>query len=143
MYEEDIGWYSSKSKMEQVRPKEPLQYLFKYWRLSKGVRKPLSFREYCELHIACLFKYPYNRANKEKVAHICDEVCKEMKSMLLSEETQRYFGAVKSKEDDVFNGGKTSFGSDMKGGHRLDLKSPFELHNEAKDKDTSIGWCWA
>ena len=58
MYETDIRPYSSRSKMEKVRLKEPLQYLFEYLRLSKGFREILSFKEYYELHITDLFKDP-------------------------------------------------------------------------------------
>ena len=43
-----------------------------------------------------------------------DEVCKYMKHMLLPEEIQTYIGVSKNKEDDVFNGGKTYFGSHIK-----------------------------
>ena len=64
IYIEYIRPYSPRSKMEQVRPKESLQYLFDYWRLSEKVKKLLSFREYFKLHISSLLKYPYNRANK-------------------------------------------------------------------------------
>ena len=38
------------------------------------------------------------------IAHIVDDVCKEMKHMLLLEEIQRYFGSNKNKEDGVVNG---------------------------------------
>ena len=61
MYGEDIRTYSSRSKIEQVKPKESSQYLSKYWRLNEEVWK--SF--------------------KEKVAHMVDGVCKEVKPMLL------------------------------------------------------------
>ena len=44
------------------------------------------------------------------------------------------------KGDDVVNGGKTSFGSYPKEGYKSDLKSPFKLHNEAKDKHISVGF---
>ena len=45
---------------------------------------------------------------------MCDEVSKEINPMLLLEEIQIYFGARKSKEDDVANGGKKYFLSDPK-----------------------------
>ena len=62
---------------------------------------------------------------------MCDEVSKEMNPMLLSEDIKRYFGASKSKEDGVVNGGKKSFESNPKEGHRSDMKSSFGIHNEA------------
>ena len=43
------------------------------------------------------------------------------------------------REDDVVNGGKTSFGSYPKEGYKSNLKSPFGIYNEAEDKDTSVG----
>ena len=73
------------------------------------------------------------------IAHIVDDVCKEMKHMLLLEEIQRSFGSNKNKEDGVVNGDKTYFGSDPKEGHRSDMKSPFGIHNVAEHKNTSIG----
>ena len=82
--------------------------------MSKGFSKILSFKEYYELQNVGLFKYPYNRSNKEKVAHMFDKMSKEMKPMLFLEEVQISFGAIKSKEDDVSNGGKRSVGSDPK-----------------------------
>ena len=39
-----------------------------------------------------------------------DKMFKEMKPMLFLEEVQISFGAIKTKEDDVSNGGKTYFG---------------------------------
>ena len=51
--------------------------------------------------------------------------------MLFLEEIHIYVGSRKIKEDNVFNGGKTYFGSYPKEGHRSDMKSPFEIYNEA------------
>ena len=42
-----------------------------------------------------------------------DKIYKEMKPMLFLEEVQISFSAIKSKEDDVSNGSKTSVGSDL------------------------------
>ena len=113
------------------RPKEPFIYLTEYLGLSDGLLKDLSFQEYYSLEIQKFFIYRYWNKNMKIIAHIIDDVCKEMKHMPLLEEIQIYFGSNKNKEDSVVNGDKTYFGSDPKEGHRSDMKSSFGIHKEA------------
>ena len=69
------------------------------------------------------------------IAHIIDDVCKEMMHMLLLGESQICFGSNKNKEDSVVNGDKTYFGSDPKEGHRSYMESSFGIHNVVEHKN--------
>ena len=66
------------------RSKESVVYLAYYCGLSDGIRKVLYFQEYFTLDIQNLFIYPYCRKNMKRIAHMVDEVFKEVETKRLS-----------------------------------------------------------
>ena len=58
--------------------KETFQYFMEYYALKEEKRDVLSFWDDFYLDINKLFKYPYYLSSMENIAHMVDEVCKEV-----------------------------------------------------------------
>ena len=63
--------------------KESFQYSMEYYALKEDIREVLPFREYCTLEIHKIFRDPYYGTNKKRIAHMVDEVCKEVETRRL------------------------------------------------------------
>ena len=60
--------------------KDPFQYSMEYYALKEEIREVLCFQEYCTLKIQKMFIDPYYGKNMKRIAHMVDEVCKEVET---------------------------------------------------------------
>ena len=85
-YNESI-WQISTSINDQMfngrTYKESFQYSMEYYSLKEEIRVVLSFREYCTIEIHKLLRDPYCGTNLKMIAHMVDEVCKEVETRRL------------------------------------------------------------
>ena len=60
--------------------KEPFQYSMEYYALKEEIREVLSFQEYCTLEMQKILKYPRSEKNMKMIAHMVDEMYKEVET---------------------------------------------------------------
>ena len=90
-----------------------------YYALKEEIREVLSFREYRNIEIHNLFKYPYCGKNMKIIAHMIYEVCKEVGNRWLppgakrggkNEDSSKPSACPSSKRMFCFLSNKTSSG---------------------------------
>ena len=80
-----------------------------YYALKEEIREVLSFREYCTFEIQKLFRDPYCGTNMRRIAHMFDEVCREVETRSLPPGAKRGGKKEVSSNPSAYPSGKTIF----------------------------------